>query len=101
VNPELDLEPEPDLEPYLEPNPEPNIKLNPAPDQDLVVVPDPKPDQLVHGFNLSKSGSGQKSSRSATLVKKIYKLHIINLSQLHAMPHSGKSTRIQKEGGIL
>jgi hypothetical protein len=34
---------------------------DPALDLDPVLVPDLKPDQLVHGFNLSKYGSDRRS----------------------------------------
>jgi hypothetical protein len=41
--------------------PEPDPAPDPTPGLDLVLVQDPKLDQLVRGFNLSKSESGQKS----------------------------------------
>jgi hypothetical protein len=47
----------------------PDLDADLALNQDAVLVPDLKPNQLVHGFNFSKSGPGQKLFRAATLVK--------------------------------
>jgi hypothetical protein len=65
LNPNL----HPDTDPHLVPDVEPDVDW--APDLDTVLVPDPKADQLERGFNLSKSGSSQKLSRAATLVKTV------------------------------
>jgi hypothetical protein len=53
--------PVPDPAPHPEPNPALHTKPNPAPHLDQVLVPDLKLDQLVHGFNLSKTRSGKGS----------------------------------------
>jgi hypothetical protein len=57
----VDLVPDPELDAGPD--------ADPAPGLETVLVSDLKPDQLVCGFNLSKSGSGQKLSRVVTLVK--------------------------------